>query len=361
MGFVDEFGLTVDEVMELRFIAEEAIRTDKAVLARTIANLASPKLTERIRHSLVAGSFKTLSKVGQASLMLLSRDNPDEFQSFEGVLNGILVDPLAHRDIATWCFYFALHECSANFQLDRCPNPTEEGQLTGLLLGEISAQCEAWRKIAAVPLNRTEVTLSLERIDLSILGGEQETGGDFGLIVEFKNENENHVNKSRSAESRIVPMIFQAKRYVRPKADVSQMHETRGYQYDLLSRNKCLSTYVFYENGTNRLAGPAPPLFKPVSRVCPPPSRTAVFEDSLDLPTYFINALHDGSFAPGATSPDEALRMIYGSAHAGQLSRLAVISNSRNAVEPYANALIDLREKIRNLQTAVGSEDLLTH
>ena len=361
MSFAEELGLTVDESLELRAVAENAMETEKALVSRRILEHASPETSERIRKAMVAGWFEASSKAGYARLILLARDNPNEFQSLESVLKRVLVDPVMHRSVATWCFYFALQESSADFQLDHCPSPTEEGQLTGLLQGAISAKCEVWRKIAAGPLDRTETTLSLERIDLSILGGEQKTGGDCGLVVDFNDNGTQPAGRRESVGTRIVPIILQAKRYVRPRADISQMHFTRGYQYDLLSQNQCASAYIFYENGTSRLDRPAPPLIKPVSNVSPPPCRTAVFEDSLDLPTYFFKVLYDDSFAPGASSPTEALKMIYGNAQSGQLSSLAVISNSGRAGERYATALADLREEIRNQDDTENHEDPLSH
>ncbi len=294
MSFVDEFGLTVDEAVDLRSVAEKAINSEKSILSRQILNHASPDISERIRETLVSKWLESFSEVGQASLVGLWRDGPEALRSLEGVLRHVLVDPVMHRSVITWCFYLALHESSVNFQLDYCSSPTEEGQLTGMLFAEISRQCEEWRKIAAAPLDRAEAILSLERIDLSILGGEQETGGDFGLILEFDEKKSQSGGQDSSPSVRIVPLIFQAKRYVRPNADVSQKHATRGFQYDLLSQNPCASAYVFYENSTKKIEWPLPPLVKPVSKVRAPPSRTAVLQESLDLPSYLFRALFDG-------------------------------------------------------------------
>lgn len=361
MDFVEEFGLTIDEILDLKSIAENAVDSNRAALSRTILDHASPETSQRIREALVAASFKTLSKAGYMRLVLLFREHPEEFQSLEVLLKEVFADPAMHRSVATWCFYFALHRCSENFQLNHCPSPTEEGQLTGLLQGEISAQCEVWRNIASAPLDRSDTTLSLERIDLSILGGEQETGGDIGLVIEFDEKGTRSPIENESMDRRIVPLILQAKRYVRPSADISQMHVIRGYQYSLLSKNQCLSAYIFYENGTERIDRPAPPLIKPVSEVSPPPFQTMVFEGSLDLPTHFLRALYDESFAPGASSPEEALRMIYASAHSEQLAGLAVISNAARTGERYGNALADLREEIRILRDTENFEDPLAH
>lgn len=357
MNFMKEFGLTVDEVLKLTSVAESAAQTADAKLSREVLNRASPETTERIRESLVSGSFKTLSKVGFDSLVLLQRDNPKEFQSLESVLNRILVDPVQHRSVATWCLYFALHECSARFQLIHCPSPSHEAVLSGMLLGEISAQCEVWARKAAAPLDRLKTTLSLERIDLSILGGEQKTGGDFGLVVEFDDSRTEPPAKHEPRGTRIVPLIFQAKRYVGQVADISQNHRIRGFQRDLLSRNKCLSAYIFFQNGNERLEMPMPPLIKPVPEDCRLPSRTKVFVDSLDLPTYLLRALYDDSLAPGASSPLEALEMIYASANSGQLARLAVISSTTGASLRYNSALEEISRMRGELQEPENGEE----
>ena len=357
MAFVDEFGLTVDEIIGLKFAAENVVDAEKTVLSRQILHQESPETSIRIRDAIVANWSKAFSKAGQASLVLLWRDGPEEHQSLEGVLTNVLVDPVMHRSVVTWCFFLALMESSVNFQFNHCSSPTEEGQLSGMLLAEISGQCEVWRKIATEPLDRVQANLSLERIDLSILGGEQETGGDFGLILEFDEKAIQSVEQDVPFGVRIVPLIFQAKRYIRPHADISQKHPTRGFQYDLLTQNQCASAYVFYENTNRRLQWPMPPLIKPASEVSPPPSRTAVFQGSLDLPSYMFRALFDDSFAPGAKSSRDALRMIYGSAQTGQLAHLAVISNSRDARERYTAALARFREDVCGLQKKENYDD----
>ena len=114
-----------------------------------------------------------------------------------------------------------------------CQAPTHESHLTGSLLGEISARCDAWAKVAAAPLGRLATTLSLDRIDLTILGGEQKTGGDFGLVLEFDDRRTQSLAGLEPSVTRIVPLIFQAKRYVRPTADVSQRHPVHGFRHSL--------------------------------------------------------------------------------------------------------------------------------
>lgn len=349
MFFLQHFGLKSDEITSLESRAQKIVNADKSILARRILEHASPETATRIRGALTTNCLRSFSEVGQYTLFASFLYYPDKTNSLEGLLRNFLVDPLMYRSVVPWCFYFALQESSTNFQLDHCPSPTAEALLSGLLLSEIYRQCEKWREIASVPLSRTQTTLSLKRIDLSILGGEQATGGDFGLVLQFDGKgNQPAIQKhATTSDSRIVPLIFQAKRYTRPMADVSQCHDIRGYQYSSLRRNRCAAAYIFYENASRLISRPVPPLIKPADKVLRP-SRTDVFHHSLDLPSYIFNTLYNPSFAPGAASPIEALRMIYARADPNQLANLAVISNSSSASEEYTNALADFERELRS-------------
>ena len=336
--------------MDMHFLARDAVRTQKSTLSRQILEGASHDTTVRIARAFRAGWLRGFSKVGQYRTILQVRDHPNDIDSLAWIVTEFLVDPLVYRNVATWCLHHALHDSSAAFQLDSCPSPTAEGFLTGSLLTTIAERCNAWAKEAAEPLKRTRASISLHRIDLSILGGEQVTGGDFGLVLDFEEKWTQPASREEPPNSRIVPLIFQAKRYVRPMADVSQRHKIRGYQYDLLTKNKCASAYVFYENGTKKIDSPLPPLIKPADRVAKP-GRTNVFEDSLDLPSYFFKAMYDTSFGPAAASPEEALRMMYANADADQLAMLTVIADSPTAHLRYQETLRDLAPEIRRSRT----------
>ena len=242
-----------------------------------------------LREHFVPGWLQGFSKVGQSTIVLQVRYDLNDIDSLEWLVTDFLVDPLVYRNLAAWCFHLALQESSAAFQLDFCPSPASEERLSGILLAKISDRCEAWAKVATEPLKRTEASITLRCIDLSILGGEQATGGDFGLVLHFEEKWTPSASRQEHPNTRIIPLILQAKRYVRPRAKVSQRHDVRGYQHDLLTRNKCASAYIFYENDTKRIDCPVPPLIKPVDRVAKA-GRTNVFEDSLDLPSYLFNS-----------------------------------------------------------------------
>lgn len=165
----------------------------------------------------------------------------------------------------------------------------------------------------------------------------------FGL--DLKGCGASHTHRAEGG-GRIMPLIFQAKRYTHPTADISQHRHARGYQYTLLSRNDCASAYIFYENETKLIKCPVPPLLKPAARVAGP-GRTPVFEGSVDLPTYLLSTLVDAKLAPSADSPDDTLRMIYAKALRGQLAYLAVISSDAAAGGRYATALATLALEFR--------------
>lgn len=353
--FLDEFGFTGQEAADMRCSARKAVNAQKSILSRQILECISRATTVRIAQAIRAGWFRGFSKTGQGMIIGLHRDGLVDIDSLEWLLTDFLVDPLVYRNVAAWCLHHALQEGSAAFQLDSCPSPTSEERLSGILLAKFSDRCDAWTKVASAPLKRTEASITLRCIDLSILGGEQATGGDIGLVLDFEEKWTQPASREEPPNSRIIPLILQAKRYVRPTADVSQRHDMRGYQHDLLTRNKCASAYVFYENGTKKIDSPLPPLIEPAERVAKP-GRTNIFEDSLDLPSYFFKAMYDVSFGPTAASPKEALRMMYANADADQLAILAVIADSATAHLRYAEALRDLAPEIRRSRTPKGIE-----
>ena len=357
--FLDETGLAAQEVLDMHSIARKAASAEKSILSRRILEQASPETSARIAQAFFSVWLHGFSKIGQYGIFQSARDQLNDIRSLDWLLTNFLVDPVNYRNVAAWCFHFALQESSADFQLDCCPSPTSEERLSGMLLGKISTHCDAWTRVASEPLKRAEAKIALSTIDLSVLGGEQATGGDFGLVLDFDEKRTQQAVRPDGSSIRIIPLIFQAKRYVRPRADVSRRHRIRGYQRDLLTKNKCASAYIFYENDTTEIDLPIPPLVKSVDRVAAP-GRTVVFEDSLDLPSYLFKAMYDASFGPTASSPEDALRMIFSKAEVGQLSTLAVISDSSTANLRYKRALRDLSPEIRRQwgRRTIGDREL---
>ena len=141
-------------------------------------------------------------------------------------------------------------------------------------------------------------------------------------------------------------MIFQAKRYAQPTADISQTNPVRGPQHSLLASNACAAAYIFYEN-EGGAATPLPPLVKPIETV-PHGTTTDVLEDTLDFATYLLRAATQPVHAPRARSADDALRMIFSKAARKELTSLVIVSADPTAIDRYRSGLSLLDHMLRH-------------
>ena len=331
--FQDAFGISLDESMSAMEQSSNYLRHPRALIALLALASGAPMADRASRDALNSAWLHLLSKAGQDLAVLNHREGHGA--GFRGFVDSNLLNPISWADPSHWALFFAVRSASDGLQVDTCPSPTSESHLTGILLGAIESQCETWRQAVSAPLARSGTSLSLHKLDLSILGGEQVTGGDFGIVLDFRIKATGH--------RRIVPLVFQAKRFVRPEADVSQYHEIRGFQREQLARNSCAASYIFYENGTKPLANPVPPLVKPVGLVGPQ-NRTSAIEGTVELATYLVTALTVPGATPDAGDPNEALRMIY---KRNTPSFLAIISDDETASMRYAAQLSHIADLIR--------------
>lgn len=279
-----------------------------------------------------------LSDFGYGADMALAIMSPDMMADIAGFEKHILRMPVCFRHLATWALYFAARKVSNAMQVKHCKSPTSESHLSGMLIGALGEACETWTRPVESALKRFGQALVIHRVDLSILGGEQATGGDFAIILDFE-------PGSVAKHQRIVPIIFQAKRYNRPHVDISQHHHARGYQRHVLSHNKCDAAFIFYENDAKGLLPqPLPPLVKSIKAIRDA-NRTNALEESVDFATYLTAALYDPEVS-SAASANEALRMIYSNASHDQLAFVAVISGSRGDAVMYDYTLQSLAPEI---------------
>lgn len=133
-----------------------------------------------------------------------------------------------------------------------------------------------------------------------------------------------------------MPLIFQAKRYQRPYADISQVSAGIIPQRTLLQSNRCASAYIFYENAKDGIAHPLPALVKAAAAVGAA-NQTNVLSDSLDLASYLLVVLADPHVGRAA-SPKDALNMIYDRASFKKLATLMVVSSDATAGPRYQSA-----------------------
>ncbi|MCA1197301.1 hypothetical protein K9B35_04925 [Sphingomonas sp. R647] len=344
---LETLGFTVDELVQLPAVARALVSSARARRAFGELEETSPETISRICQTLLSESFAGgLSQAGKYSLVLAGRSEPSPLQSWPALLDRLFAEPPVHRDAAEWWLLFTTLATSIDFQLGVSVSPHRENRLTGHLLQSLASHGKTWGALLARLQERTRSRLAVHEIDLELLGGEQSTGGDFGLILEVDGRTVEPPERG-SARERIVPFIFQAKRYERPYASVSQHNSRRGYQRDLLASNECASAYIFYENGDRAIPAPLPPLVKPVEAVTTY-DRTNVLEDSVDFATYLLSGLKSEHKAPRARDPSDALRMIFSGADIGQLASLVVVSGSPDSLARYTSALTFLGHELRS-------------
>lgn len=97
---------------------------------------------------------------------------------------------------------------------------------------------------------------------------------------------------------------------------------------------------------------PLPPIVKPVGAV-DDTNRTNVLEGGLDLATYLVAHMFDHRSAPGADTPDEALRMIF---EKGVPSYMAVVASNEGVAAHYEAEFAQLAKTIRG---GSGEEGIL--
>ena len=103
MVFLDAFGFTGQEAIDMHFLARDAVRTQKSILSRRILENASHETTVRIARAFRAGWPWGFSRIGQYRTVLQVRDNPNDIDSLAWIVTDFLVDPLVYRNIAAWC------------------------------------------------------------------------------------------------------------------------------------------------------------------------------------------------------------------------------------------------------------------
>lgn len=350
-SFLGTFGMDLREVMGAVERARSLLGDEQTVRGMDELDAASAEAGSR-RSDALRGTSAWLAEAGRASMILMLKEDLAHLDDWRLVLDRVLVHPPSYRDIADWWLFFSALEAQTGFQLERCTSNKKEERLTGHLLEALSSQGKVWSAALAPLVARTGATLAISDIDLEVGGGEQANGGDFGIILDFDGRTVQPGERKESEERRIVPLIFQAKRYRRPIADVSQTNPTRGPQRDLLASNVCASAYIFYENGGNEPT-PLPPLVKPVEKV-PYATRTDVLEHSLDFATYLLAAATNPTLAPRAASAEDALAMIFSKAEAKDLSELVVVSTDPEAVGRYRSGLSLLKQRLSRSEDEEG-------
>lgn len=349
------FGMTLDEHHALMLDVENPTFDPGSKLARlrTRQRYADRGKTIAARLS----SFQDLrSAAGLYYVIAGLKNDPTKSYDWEESLEQLYREPIFTRSRIVWMAFHAALRADAKFALAVTPARAHENTLSGNFITGFTAQCDHWSSHARGLLSRATKSLTFESADMSVGGGEQKTGGDFAIIIDLEEEDELPADleidiKPLLAPSRghqIIPIVFQAKRFTGNTADISQRHKKRGYQFNKLRKTKCASSYIFYENGDERIDDAVVPIVKPTQNCRPVrlEKNTPVFEGSMDFATYLLWAISDVNAFPRASSKEEALNMIFANAQRESFRRIAFLGNTGELRNRYAEALKNLRLEI---------------
>jgi len=369
---IDALGIGWGEIEVMRDLANLQSFGDKARLAR----LGTAKRTEDVAVFIAeqlwackqilsaVGLYKSIGLVkGMVESGVARQPNWDE------ILEKIYSDPTSFRNPVIWLFFHACLQAERDFALDVCCAHSREDVLTGRLLEGIKGACTSWGKASAAYLRRVEDVLEVSSIDLTVGGGEQETGGDFALILDIKEKNPTQSDLDPSVVALtggprgdiFVPLLFQAKCYAGLRADISQKHSERGYQFNRLRQVNCAANYIFYENAKEKINLPALPMVKPVSD-CKPvelSKSTDVFSRSINFASYVLRAANGFDSIPVAQTREDALNMILANTSPNSVTKIAILGNTSGLDKIYRDALQQLRDEIDNeIRLGSAQDDL---
>ncbi|UHS59830.1 hypothetical protein [Agrobacterium vaccinii] len=360
--FLEDFGMSQAEHFALVQFAQANTFDDGSKLARLRTQQRYADKGSAIADLLV--SFKGLrSAAGICSEIISLKQDPTRSLDWETTLEKLYGDPIMSRSRVTWLAFQAALRADAKFALEVAPARSHENTLTGTLIRGLTAECDLWASHAAGFLSRIKAPLTFESADISVGGGEQETGGDFVVIIDLEEEAETRADLHSSARAllgprcghQIIPIVFQAKRFVGTKANISQWHEKRGYQFNKLRKTKCASSYIFYENGDEEINAAALPIVKPVQN-CKPISvekYTPVYENSTDLATYLLWAINDPDAFPRAPTKEDAMNMVCASVRRS-FRRIVFLGNTDGLRKLYAEAYRNLKDEIAEQNRSVS-------
>lgn len=368
-NLLDALGISLSEITAMQNLARARTFSDKGKFARLATAQRTRGMGAHIAQQLWECK-QILSKVGIYKSMYLSQQlySAQVTQpTWEQILERIYDEPVATRNRVIWVLFHACLQAERDFSLDVCPAQSREDVLTGRLLEGIKGACTSWAEASSSYLNRIKNTLEVSCIDLTVGGGEQETGGDFALILDIK-ENASCLEDSEPDIITLtggprgdvfVPLVFQAKRYIGSSADISQKHSVRGYQFNCLRQVDCASNYIFYENGEKRIDLPALPLVKPVSacEAIETSRTTEVFSRSVDFATYILRAANGFDSIPAARTREDALNMILANTSPDRVTRLTILGNTSGLSTTYHDALQQLRAEIEKAVDQEPSQD----
>lgn len=265
-------------------------------------------------------------------------------KSYDSLFFTLLSVPAAFKPFDVWALIMVFIHAEIKF-LAACSTPNNEASLTATLITLINMFSDNIQSKYEKHLAITDALLNLSKLELQVQNREKGVGGDFAFILEWK-----------TADNRlcIVPIIFQAKRVLDEKVDLSQkVKSTDEYQYETLKKSKCNPAYIFYNCDTQGvLKYPRLPTVKNVKDINISDNKyeTSCIDNCLSLSIYIMNLLcRDDIYI--AESRKEALADLLPEAQENELHEIITFSVDPSAAEEYRREYGLYLESIKNKNT----------
>jgi hypothetical protein len=260
---------------------------------------------------------------GKLSLKLTQQNAPN----YDSYLSRFLSSPVVFESFEIWVLMQALQECELKF-LEVCSTPNDEPSLTAHLLSTLNSKAESLQDKYVKPLSITGSQLNLKKLELQVQNRESLTGGDFALLLEWKDIR---------GEIKVCPIVFQAKRTSTAHADISQKNKKHGYQFKTLSRSKCNPAYIFYNCDTQGITtAPRLPTVKSIADIEPMTNslKTSTVDKALSLSVFILHVMTSNDIFT-TKSRKNALHEILVGVNELELSNIVTLSVDPNAIQKY--------------------------
>ncbi|MFZ3509630.1 hypothetical protein, partial [Vibrio harveyi] len=285
-----------------------------------------PKWWDKTRQ--VFNSCFSISRSnGQATLVMLSRDNAD-FKQYHFLF---LSNPTSMKGFGIWAMYQSLQNAELKL-IEQCKTPRTETSLTGKLTANIDHCASKVQEKYEEHLCLDGTHINLSEVELQVQNREKVTGADFALLLEWKDDND---------DLKICPIYFQAKRVTTVEADISQYNENTGYQFRVLQAKNLNSVYIFYNCSTQKTnSNPRVPAVKNVKDIAVhgEPKKTSAVDDVLSLSTFLLDVMVNTTNYITFKDRGSALRAILSNIQEDELASVFSLSIDEDAKLKYQEA-----------------------
>ena len=307
---------------------------------------------------------KIFSEIALSSNQLQNRQDHTADWTYEKYCMDILSNPEFFKSFGLWALYQAVCKAEMSFLKD-CSTPHIEVSLTACIIKELQFRTEEIQNKYRDALIITDTHISCSKLELQVQNREKYTGGDFGLLLEWK-DSDGSIN--------ICPIIFQAKRYVGDTVSLTQENKETGLQLETLQKSNCNPVYLFYNCDTKGTTSyPTLPTVKIASDIVRTftihgeksvsssilPAETSPVQQVLSLSTFVLDITSNPKHYNTTSDRTTALGEMLSTAQECELAHIITISTDSNAASEYyetfkhLNHVASNKKKSKNTHSAI--------